>query len=145
MNPVPNERLSFINRRIKNLKCRLKESLENNTKIRTLNEEYLRNNNVISIFDSALTRTLGVQEDELTDEIFVIRAYYFDVLRDLINDGFIHNGEKYIYFSSSAGQIRTKKGVWIKESSWEEHKDTLTCGLSVEEINQKGGSNINKY
>lgn len=145
LKPSPSNRVSFINKRIKDLKNTLSQLLQNNKEIRTLNVSHLRENNVISIFESVLTRTLGLKHDTLTEDIFVVRTYYFNVLKDLIRYGFIHNGEKYIYFSSSAGQIRTKKGVWIKEDLWEKHKNTLTCGLTTEDINKQGGSNINKY
>lgn len=139
------KRIDYVNGRIKRLNDELKILLDTNKEIRHLNPELLRENNLISVFESVLTRTLGVKTDTITDNIVVVRAFYFDVLRDLIKNGFIHNNEKYIYFSSSAGQIRTKKGVWIKESLWNKHKNSLTCGLSTKDINKQGGSNINKY
>ena len=55
------------------------------------------------------------------------------------------NGEKYVFFSASAGQIRTKKFVAIKESAYDACRDALTCGLSIDDINTHGGININKY
>ena len=145
MKGIPNKRVAFVTKRIGKLKSKLKAQIKKNENVRCLNPEYLRSNNKISSFESTLTRVLNIKEDTLTEEIFVIRAYYFDILKELISDGFLHNGEKYVYFSSSAGQIRTKKGVWIKEASWNKYKNTLTCGLSVESINNQGGSNVNKY
>lgn len=139
------KRLKYINSRIKNLKNQLYEKLNNNNKIRLLRKEALKTNNVISLFDSVLTRTIGIKQNELTEDIMVVQVYYFQVLEDLIKNGFIHNNEKYIYFTSSAGQIRTKKAVFIKENLWEEHKMTLMCGLTVDDINSKGGVNINKF
>jgi hypothetical protein len=35
--------------------------------------------------------------------------------------------------------------VFIKESLWDEHKMTLMCGLTIEDINNQGGLNINKF
>ncbi|WP_205135909.1 hypothetical protein [Virgibacillus halotolerans] len=140
-------RKHFIKSRIGKLKKKLNVELikNNNGDMRNLDGDQLKEANVISVFETTLTRVLGVLTNSLTEEILVIRAYYFEVLRDLIHNGFMYNGEKYIYFSSSAGQIRTKKGVWIKESSWNKHKNTISCGLSVKDINKQGGSNINKY
>lgn len=137
--------LKFIRDRVGKLKQQLHFLLKNNKGTRKLNPEYLRDNNVISVFDSVLTRTLGIKKNELTEEIFVVRTYYFEVLKDLIDKGFIHNNEKYVYFSSSAGQIRTKKGVWIKESSWKRYENSLTCGLSLKDINKQGGNNVNRF
>lgn len=144
-NQAITKRIRLIKKKTNILKTALRSSFSKNKNVRSLDKTHLRENNVVSIFDSVLSRTLDIKQNELTDEIVIIRAYYFEVLKDLIKDGFVHNGEKYIYFSSSAGQIRTKKGVWIKESSWETHKNSLTCGLNVKDINKQGGSNINKF
>lgn len=45
----------------------------------------------------------------------VVQVYYFDVFKDLSFYGFMYNGEKYKYFTSSAGQIRKKKAVLLKK------------------------------
>ena len=57
----------------------------------------------------------------------------------------VYKGEKYIYFTSSAGQIRTKKCVFVKESIWNKFEKTIMCGLTIDEINKKGGNNPNKH
>src|SRR5690606_38644034 len=133
-----------INIKINKDKIKLKVLLSENKDIRELREDALQINKKIGMFDSALTRTLGMKIDTVSTDILVVRVYYYQVLEGLISEGFMYKGEKYIYFSSSAGQIRTKKGVWIKERLWEKHKGALTCGLDIEEINQKGGCNVNK-
>ena len=140
-----NKHKKYISQRISRLKNDLYKCFAENKSIRHLRKDALKENKVIGLFESVLTRTLGIKENELSEDIIVVQVYYFQVLEDIIKNGFIHNGEKYIYFSSSAGQIRTKKAVFIREALWEQHKNSLTCGLSVEEINQKGGVNINKY
>lgn len=81
----------------------------------------------------------------LYDDFMVIRTYYFDVIEDLILNGYIYNGERYVCFTASAGQIRTKKTVFIKERVWKENQKALMCGLTVDSINERGGININKY
>ncbi|KON87356.1 hypothetical protein AF332_11315 [Sporosarcina globispora] len=134
-----------INTKINLLKDELYSLFDKNEETRILRNVSLRDNKVIALFDSTLTRTIGAEQDQLSKDIIVVQAFFFEVLEDIIHNGFIYNGEKYIYFSSSAGQIRTKKSVFLKESVWEKHKNTLTCGLSVDEINSKGGININKY
>lgn len=128
------------------LKNRVEKNNNVSTKfIRKVDKRHLRDKNVISVFDSSLTRMLNLQENTLTTDMIIVKVYYFDILKDIIKNGFILNGEKYKFLTSSAGQIRTKKTVFIKESLWEEHERTLMCGLTVDEINKKGGININKY
>lgn len=130
--------------RINKLKLELVMLLNKHNTVRTLRQDSLKENAIIGMFDSALTRTIGMKPNKVSNSLFVVRVYYFQILKELIKDGFIYNGEKYIFFSASAGQIRTKKGVWIKESLWKQHEGALTCGLSIDEINSKGGSNVNK-
>lgn len=138
-------RRKFTTNRVKRLKSSLLENIKAFDDVRELDEDALRENAKISIFESSLTRTLNIPIDSLTEDIFIVRVYYFDILRQLIKDGFYYKGEKYVYFSSSAGQIRTKKGVFIKESKLNEHLLTLTCGLTVDKINGTGKTNTNKY
>lgn len=111
--------------------------------IRSIKEGSLNDNNVISVFDSALSRTIGIKQDELTDALIVVQVYYFDVFKDISFYGFTYKGEKYRYFTSSAGQIRKKKAVFIKETVWDEIERTIMCGLTIEKINSKGGNNVN--
>lgn len=113
--------------------------------IRTIREDSLNDNNVISVFDSALSRTIGIKQDELTDALMVVQVYYFDVFKDISFYGFTYKGKKYKYFTSSAGQIRKKKAVFIKESVWNRIEKTVMCGLTIDKINSKGGNNVNKH
>jgi hypothetical protein len=135
----------YISERINSLKNKLILNINKNSDIRNLRKDSLKKSNVISLFDSVLTRVLKIEQNSLSEDIFVVQAYYFQVLENIIKNGFIHNGEKYIYLTSSAGQIRTKRSIFIKESLWNQHKETLMCGLTIEDINDQGGVNINKY
>lgn len=127
------------------MKGELLKLLQTHRAPRELRSEYVVDKNVISVFESMLTRTLGMKTGNLYDDFMVIRTYYFDVIEDLILNGYIYNGERYVCFTASAGQIRTKKTVFIKERVWEENQKTLMCGLTVDSINERGGININKY
>ncbi|MDE6530885.1 MAG: hypothetical protein K2K96_08935 [Lachnospiraceae bacterium] len=113
--------------------------------IRTLKEESLNDTNMISVFDSALSRTIGIKQDELTDALIVVQIYYLDVFKDISFYGFTYKSQKYIYFTSSAGQIRKKKAIFIKESVWKKIEKTVMCGLTIDKINLKGGNNVNKH
>lgn len=146
------DRIRQINKEIKNhnssiklLKGELLKLLQMHRATRELRSEYVVDKNVISVFESMLTRTLGMKTGNLYDDFMVIRTYYFDVIEDLILNGYIYNGERYVCFTASAGQIRTKKTVFIKERVWKENQKTLMCGLTVDSINERGGININKY
>lgn len=143
------------NRKIKETKDTLLTLLSNKVRaniksdgkhhIRTLNENQVSNKNIISVFDSSFTRMIGAKKDELCEDFMVVQVYYFDVIKDLIYHGFTYKGEKYIYFTSSAGQIRTKKTVFVKESVWKKYEKTIMCGLTIDDINKKGGNNPNKH
>ena len=121
------------------------EATDGKDHIRCVRESELYDNNVISVFESSLTRTIGIKQDELTDALMVVQVYYFDVFKDISFYGFIYKGKKYKYFTSSAGQIRKKKAVFIKESVWNDIEKTVMCGLTIEAINAKGGNNVNKH
>lgn len=113
--------------------------------VRSLRKEDIHDHHIVSVFESALTRAIGIQTDELSDAVIVIQVYYFDVFKDLSFWGFRYNGELYQYYTSSAGQIRKKKAVFIKESVWKKVEKTIMCGLTIERINSKGGNNVNKH
>lgn len=136
-------------------KAELKRLIENrvNQNIKTngrdhkniLDESTLSPSSVISIFESNLSRIIGAKTDEFTDDLITVQIYYFELFRDLAYFGFWYKGNHYVYFSSSAGQIRRKKAVFIKESTWLRCQQTIMCGLTVDKINEKGGCNANKY
>ena len=88
---------------------------------------------------------MKIPENTLIEDIMIVQTYFFDIIEDIILDGYMFNGEKYVCFTASAGQIRTKKTVFIKESLLLKHQNTLMCGLTIKDINNYGGVNINKY
>ncbi len=137
-----------INRVIKKEKEQLEQLLNKrleSTEPRTMNPEVLKDKNVISLFVSSLTRAIGIENNQLSEDIFVVSVYFFQVFHNIVRDGFTYNGEKYIFLTASAGQIRTKKAVFIKESTFNRIKTRMMCGLTVEEINEAGGTNENKF
>ena len=132
----------LLNKLAKSVEC---NNVSSNKKVRKLSENAIIDKNIISVFESSLTRMLGLNANDLSTDIFVIKVFYFDIIQDLILNGFVYQGEKYRYFTSSAGQIRTKKTVFIKESLWNKYEKVLMCGLTMDEINNRGGINVNKY
>ena len=124
-------------------KIKQNELTDGKDHIRVLREDKLNDINVISVFESFLTRTIGIEQDQFTDDLMVMQVYYFDVFKDTCFYGFMYKGEKYRYYTSSAGQIRKKKAVFIKESTWNRIQKTIMCGLTIDKINEKGGNNVN--
>ena len=122
----------------------LDERLQDHTP-RQLRPETLNTKNVVSLFESSLTRALKLKPNELTEDIIIVNVFFFQVFKNIVLDGFLYNGEKYIFLTASAGQIRTKKAVFIKESAYKRVQNRVTCGLSIEDINHHSGCNPNKY
>lgn len=143
---MPASEVAELNKRIHATKNALKSEIDKNIDVdRYVRPEALVPSNIVSIFDSNLTRCLHMSSDALNDDLVIVKVYYFGVAENIIKRGFYLNGEHYVFFSASAGQIRTKKFVAIKESSFAACSNTLTCGLSDDRINDQGGININKY
>lgn len=109
------------------------------------NDKKINLRNVVSMFESTLSRSFDIHTNELTYDIFIVEIYYYDIAQDLIINGFNYNNKHYVYFSSSAGQIRTKKAVFVEEEKYNNCKNKLMCGLTIDKINEKGGMNVNKF
>src|SRR5574344_170101 len=120
---------------------------------RTLRDESLVPENAISLFDNSLSRTIGIECDniEVNKDIICITISHYDVMNQLINNGFEYYDKndgityKYRVLTSSAGQIRKKKIVFIKENIWQSFNYSIMCGLSWDRINRLGGMNVNKF
>lgn len=144
--PNHKRRRDVLRRYIADHKSQLKELLAKNIPLtREVRPSTLTIRRQVSIFDSNLTRCFGLKERQLNEEIVIVQVYFFDVVKSILHNGFMMNGKKYVFFSASAGQIRTKKFVAVREDLLKERWNTLTAGLTVEEINAKGGMNINKF
>lgn len=145
---IPDWRKKSINRVIKKEKAKLSELLDEHLKLRQtrqLNESAICDKNIISLFESSLTRALGLKTNELTKDLFILNVFFFQVFEDLVKYGFEYDGERYIFLTASAGQIRTKRAVFVKESAYQKVQSRIMCGLSIEDINNQGGINPNKF
>lgn len=139
---------SAVNRVIKKEKEKLTQLLDKrleDTKPRELNPSALTNKSVVSLFESALTRALDIPTNSLTQDLMILNVFFFQVFNNLVRDGFVYNGQKYIFLTASAGQIRTKRAVFVREEAYAKVQSRIMCGLSVENINDQGGINPNKY
>lgn len=114
-------------------------------KQRELNPQVLNDKMVVSLFESSLTRAIGIPTNSLTDDLIILNVFFFQVFHDAVNNGFAYKGEKYVFLTASAGQIRKKRAVFIKESTYKRIEQKIMCGLTIDEINATGGINPNKF
>lgn len=121
--------------------------IENFKGIRKLNKYYLNNRNRVSLFDSALTRALGLEINKTTNELLIIRPYHYIILEQIIKNGYTYKKNNYKFLTASAGQIRTKKCVFINEKFWESNEKILLCGLTIDSMNksEQKGMNLTKF
>lgn len=136
----------LTNRFIKDNKASLVELLNKNVgnNFRELNPDALTDKTIVNLFESSLTRAIGLNSFELTDELVILNVYFFQIFKDVMLNGFLWGGEKYRFLTASAGQIRTKRCVCIKESTYRRIEQQIMCGLTIESINAQGGINPNK-
>ena len=68
------------------LSNKISQNLATNGKdhIRAIREEQLNDTYVISVFDSALSRAIGIEEDTLTHALIVVQVYYLDIFKDIL-------------------------------------------------------------
>lgn len=145
-NAIRKKHISKINELLRETKDTLKSVIDSNVgMIREVRPITLSEKNVISIFESNLTRALNMESDKVNMQMVVVRVYFFGVFQSLIENGFTIEKEKYVFFSASAGQIRTKRAVFCRQADLDKCWNTLTCGLSLDKINAMGGVNPNKY
>lgn len=148
-----NQTFKFLNNFIKDTKEELKNKIQDNENIvRTVRNDKILDidgkpqlKKRVSIFDSTLTRCFNLKEREFNTEIIIVQVYFTDIAKSIVKNGFYMNGYKYKFFSASAGQIRTKKLVAVREDLLNENWNTLTAGLTIDDINARGGMNINKF
>ena len=145
---IENWRKKSINRIIKKEKAKLTKLLDfhlEEKETRTLKQDGISDKNIISLFESSLTRALRLKTNELTDEIIILNVFFFQVFEDLVKNGFYYKDNKYVFLTASAGQIRQKRAVFIKEDSYKKISGRLMCGLTIDDINDAGGINTNKF
>lgn len=137
---------SKLTKNIGETKEKLKALIDANVGlVRQVRASAMKDENVVQVFESSLIRCLNMKPDEVNDAMVIVKVYYFGVAESIIKNGFDMNGKHYVFFSASAGQIRTKKFVAIREDLLNACMMMLTCGLTIDSINEQGGVNINKY
>ncbi len=67
------------------------------------------------------------------------------VLKQILENGILIDGEKYIVYSSSANQMKKRQVCLMQEKFSKDNEKRLMCGLTLDVINQNGGCNTGKY
>lgn len=109
-----------------------------------------RTDNEIVWFENECVRRTGV---DLTDvpllEEFVIlkcgSVSMTSILEQIIKRGVMIDGNKYVFYTSSTGQMKDSEITLVSEAYWNANKETLMCGLTEEHINECGGINMGKF
>ncbi|WP_262481659.1 hypothetical protein [Bacillus sp. CH30_1T] len=146
INKLKSRLFQKVNKRVSEIKDELDKLAAEHKGKRILRQDDLKDSNKVAQFKSTLTRTLGVEPNETTTDIIMIRAFRYNIFESLVKNGFVNqDGVEYQYLTSSAGGIRNKKSVFIKKDVYENIESTLYAGLTPKKINDKGGMNPNKY
>ena len=106
----------------------------------------------IAEFESDMSRAMGLHTNEHTFDKIIIKWKNVDLLEQLVMDGFTMDllidgrivQKKYLYFSSSAGQLRRDKIQMLSEDMWNQIKNRIECGMDWKTINERNGCNTNK-
>lgn len=116
--------------------------------------ENLKLNKKICEFVSEQSRAMGVKADEVCLDKIILSWRSIDMLEQIVLNGFDvpFYGEdgnvvykRFHFVSASAGQLRTDKIQALSDDIWHKIEPQLTCGLTIEEINKRGGINANKF
>ena len=97
---MPTWKRASINRLIKKEKNKLVALLEDrlqDSTLRKLDNGALVDKNIVSLFESALTRALDIPTNSLTYDLMILNVFFFQVFKNLVRDGFEYNGERYIF------------------------------------------------
>ena len=106
----------------------------------------------IAEFSSDESRALGIKENEVTYDKIIVKWKSLDILNQIVSLGFYANlqtgngvvTKHYRFATASAGQLRTDKVQMLSDEAWGKINGHLFCGLSFDEINRRGGINVNK-
>ena len=66
------------------------------------------------------------------------------ILKQIIDNDIVIDGDKYIVYSSSANQMKKRQVCLIQKQFFENNQNRLMCGLTLDVINEKG-CNTGKY
>lgn len=128
-------------------KRKLEEEIKSFKDIRTIDDKHLtyKNqvlwfaNDLLNLFTNSTTKNKSLIED-----VIVIKIYHDAIFEQIIDNGFLCMGKKYVFFTSGSGQQRKDVLTFISDEALEKHNNYLMGGLSDDIINEKDGINTGK-
>lgn len=123
----------------------LKSEIASFKGVRKLNPYYLTEYNEIAQFESSFTRALKLTHGNVTTDIFIVEVYYQSIMEQLILNGFTYNKKEYEFIFAGAGQIRTKKLVFIEKEIHKQIANQITAGLTDEMIGEISTNKLIAY
>ena len=116
----------------------------------TLSTEY-RKEIQNPMFESAMARFANDFKEKypFVNEIVYLECSLRRVLEQIIENGLMIEGEKYIFFSANTNQMKKEMVILLKESFFVENEEKIMCGLTRDKINKGNervkGCNRGKY
>lgn len=96
--------------------------------------------------ETVLTRLLGCKPGIVNTEMIVVEYQQTkkkenikeqeERFRQLIKTGFYWRNEHYIFFGAGAGQMRTKRSVFVNEKKYRAIEETIMCGITMDDVNR---------
>lgn len=141
-------------------KQRLRDEIKKNSK-RVIEKKYLyyisdkgdteNLSRQIVLFENEIIRRCIEKDDKdsvpLIKEIMILScksALMSDILYQIIKDGIDIDGTHYIFYTSSASQMKNAEITLLSQEFWDKNRSSLMCGLTEEKINEYG-INTGKY
>lgn len=105
-------------------------------------------NKQIALFESEMVRYTKRNIDDfplIMEIVYMKIAYQTLVFKQILERGLLIADKKYIFYSSTANQMKNGEFVLVEENFYLKNKGKFMCGLSNKTINEKGGCNSGKY
>lgn len=140
----------------------LLEEIVSNDSVRSIDRKYLyykdkkgrkkeNERYQIAVFEGDIVRlALKDRAEEkadyqLLDEIVYMEIFHNDIMWQILRDGILIADKEYMLYSATTGQVRNTTITLLRKDFFENNKEALLVGLSVEYINEHGGMNVGKY
>lgn len=127
------------------MKALLKSTISTFNGVRNLNSNFLTERKIVAQFESSFTRAIGLNDGELTTDVFIVEVYYQNIMEQLILNGFTFGEKEYEFIFAGAGQIRDKKLVFINKEVHKRILNQITAGLTDEKIGEISTNKLIAY
>lgn len=132
------------------------EEIERYTNVRNISSNKIYKDNQvkeelqIALFENDIVR---LAKDDLSDVPFVDKVVFLEckgetakpILKQILDRGIDIAGKHFIFYSSSAGQLKNQEITLLDVKFYEDNQSRLLCGLTEENINAHGGINMGKF